>query len=108
MNKWLENFANLRIKGHALIQKILHFTLVLVIWASFLDDKMIIERKKCQPNEVKPLPFFRSLVVLSFQNDKEMTNEDRMTAVKIFSQIWKLSQPNIESSFQHHSLLWMN
>ena len=89
MTKWLENFANLRIKGHALIQKILHFTLVLVIWASFLDDKMIIERKKCQPNEVKPLPFFRSLVVLSFQNDKEMTNEDRMTAVKIFSQIWK-------------------
>ena len=69
---------------------------------------MIIERKKRQPNEVKPLPFFRSLVVLSFQNDKEMTNEDRMTAVKIFSQIWKSSQPNIESSFQHHSLLWMN
>ena len=58
MTKWLEELANLRIKGHALIQKILHFTLVLVIWASFLDDKMIMERKKCQPNEVKPLPFF--------------------------------------------------
>ena len=108
MTKWLEELANLRIKGHALIKKILHFTLVLVIWTSFWDDKMIIEWKKRQPNEVKPLPIFRSLVVLSFQNDKEMTNEDRMTAVKIFSQIWKLSQPNIESSFQHHSLLWMN
>ena len=88
MNKWLENFANLRIKGHALIQKILHFTLVLVIWASFLDDKMIIERKKCQPNEVKSLTFFCSFVILSFQNDNEMTNEDSMTAVKIFSWIW--------------------
>ena len=33
----------------------------------------------------KTIALFRSLAVMSFQNDKEMTNEDGMMAVTIFT-----------------------
>ena len=33
----------------------------------------------------RTIALFRSLAVISFQNDKEMTNEDGMMAVTIFT-----------------------
>ena len=39
--------------------------------------------KEMSTKRYDAIDFFRSIIVLSFQNDDEMTNEDGMTAVTI-------------------------
>ena len=50
----------------------------------------------------RTIALFRSLAVISFQNDKEMTNEDGMMAVTIFT--WILNRVFL-TSFHHFALI---
>ena len=77
-------------KGFALVLKITsfypHFSHLSIILRRQNDHRMIEMSIKRRHTIV----FFRSLIVLSFQNDKEMTNEDGMTDVTIYQSNLKI------------------
>ena len=77
-------------KGFALVLKISHFTLIFSHLSIILrrqNDHRMIEMSIKRRHTIV---FFRSLIVLSFQNDKEMTNEDGMTDVTIYQSNLKI------------------